>query len=120
LPRKYAVEAQIIAGSRQRRRISCEGKRCERSSVCAVPDGEFGCQVLCVSGAAAIAEENELVAAAKRISAYTAYLDKGLPQRGAAGFSNGKVFSEFSIEEFVHAWDLVTQVGVCATTHGFS
>ena len=66
---KILLEAEIVAGGGERRGVGGQRERGDGGAVGLVADGQFGREMLGVGGAAAIAEEHQLAAAADRFDA---------------------------------------------------
>ena len=78
LARENLLEAEIVAGGGERGGVGGQRDRGDGGAVGLVADGQFGREMLGVGGAAAIAEEHQLAAAADRV-------DAGPDQAGEGG-----------------------------------
>ena len=75
LPGEDVLKAEIISASGERRRVGCESQTCESAAIIDKAYGKFGCQMLCICGATAVAEK-------KRYACYPARLGRQvLPER---------------------------------------
>ena len=97
---KMLIEAEIVAGGGERRGVGGQRQRRDGRAVFFVADGEFGCEVLGIGGAAAIAEQHQLAAAADRGDASREQPGEGIGERGLRCPRDGIVLGEFGFEEF--------------------
>src|SRR6185437_1639929 len=79
---KHLLIAVVIGDRRQRRSVGRERDRRVSRPVQLVAAGDFGGDVLCVAGAAAVADEQELVAGAKRRNRDVGDCPRGREHRG--------------------------------------
>src|SRR5262249_36236738 len=101
LPREHVLEAHVVAGGGQGRAIGGQRDRGDRRPVLDVADGELGRQVLRVGGAAAIAEPQDLAAAAGRRNGRRDQAPERLRQRFTGRLGNYRVLVELGGEEAV-------------------
>ena len=61
------LKAEIISRSRQRRRISVQGKRRDRGAISLVADRQFGREMLGIGGTSPVPEKHQLAATFDRL-----------------------------------------------------